>query len=112
MRTGSLLLDAGLALVVAGLLAAALPRGRHGLPLALFAVANLATGTGNLIGGDRWFGAGNLALACCLAGLWWQDHRDQAGGDPAWLREAMAATAAARDRRWAATGPDHDEEVA
>jgi hypothetical protein len=108
----SLLVDIGIALVVAGLLATAVPRGRYGLPLALFAVANLVAGTGNLIGGDRWSGACNLAAACYLAGLWWRDHGDRIAGDPAWLREAMAATAAAREQRWATPGPDSDEEVA
>jgi hypothetical protein len=110
--TTSLLVNIGIALVVAGLLAAALPRGRYGLPLALFAVANLVAGAGSLIGGGWWSGACNLAAACYLAGLWWRDHWDRIAGDPAWLREAMAATAAARERRWATPGPDSDEEVA
>jgi hypothetical protein len=118
------LVEIGTALVVAGLLATALPRGRHGLPLALFAVANLAAGVGNLIGGDRWSGAGNLAAAAYLAGLWWYGHRQRTAGDPAWLREAMAADATARERRWAELGrtqpgqpgqpgpPERDSEVA
>ena len=112
------LVELGTALVVAGLLATALPRGRYGLPLALFAVANLAAGVGNLIGGDRWSGAGNLAAALYLAGLWWYGQHRRTAGDPAWLREAMAADAAARERRWAELGrghadqPGHDGEVA
>jgi hypothetical protein len=102
----SQLVELGTALVVAGLLATALPRGRYGLPLALLAVANLAAGVGNLLGGDRWSGAGNLAAAGYLAGLWWYGQRQRAAGDPAWLREAMAADAAARERRWAELGWD------
>ena len=102
----SQLVELGTALVVAGLLATALPRGRHGLPLALLAVANLAAGAGNLIGGDRWSGAGNLAAAGYLAGLWWYGQRQRTAGDPAWLREAMAADAAARAQRWAELGRD------
>jgi hypothetical protein len=104
----SQLAELGTALVVAGLLATALPRGRHGLPLALFALANLVAGVGYLAGGDRWAGAGNLAAACYLAGLWWHGHRERVAGDPAWLREAMAADAAARERRWAELGRSHD----
>lgn len=103
----SQLVELGTALVVAGLLATALPRGRYGLPLALLAVANLAAGAGNLIGGDRWSGAGNLAAAGYLAGLWWYGQRQRTAGDPAWLREAMAADAAARQQRWAELGLDH-----
>jgi hypothetical protein len=102
----SQLVELGTALVVAGLLATALPWGRYGLPLALLAVANLAAGVGNLIGGDRWSGAGNLAAACYLGGLWWYGQRQRTAGDPAWLREAMAADAAARERRWAELGLD------
>ena len=98
--------ELGTALVVAGLLATALPRGRYGLPLALLAVANLAAGAGNLIGGDRWSGAGNLAAAAYLAGLWWYGQRQRTAGDPAWLQEAMAADAAAREQRWAELGWD------
>ena len=97
----------GTALVVAGLLATALPRGRYGLPLALFAAGARAAGVGNLTGGDRWPGAGNLAAAGYLAGLWWYGQRQRAAGDPAWLREAMAADAAARERRLAELGLDH-----
>ena len=114
----SQLVELGAALVVAGLLATALPRGRYGLPPALFAVANLVAGVGNLIGGDRWPGAGNLAAACYLGGLWWYGQRQRTAGDPAWLQEAMAADAAARERRWAELGldragqPGHDGEVA
>ena len=104
----SQLAELGTALVVVGLLATALPRGRHGLPLALFALANLVAGVGNLTGGDRWAGAGNLAAACYLAGLWWHGHRERVAGDPAWLREAMAADAAARERRWAELGRGPD----
>jgi hypothetical protein len=102
----SQLVALGTALVVAGLLATALPRGRYGLPLALFAVANVAAGVGNLVSGDRWSGAGNLAAACYLGGLWWHGQRQRRAGDPAWLREAMAADAAARARRWAELGRD------
>ena len=105
----SQLVELGAALVVAGLLATALPRGRYGLPPALFAVANLAAGVGNLVGGDRWSGAGNLAAVCYLAGLWWHGQRERIAGDPAWLREAMAADAAARERRWAELGLDHGD---
>jgi hypothetical protein len=102
----SQLVELGTALVVAGLLATALPWERYGLPLALLAAANLAAGVGNLIGGDRWSGAGNLAAACYLGGLWWYGQRQRTAGDPAWLREAMAADAAARERRWAELGLD------
>ena len=102
----SQLVALGTALVVAGLLATVLPRGRYGLPLALFAVANLAAGVGNLIGGDRWSGLGNLAAAGYLAGLWWYGQRQRTASDPAWLREAMAADAAAREQRWAELGLD------
>jgi hypothetical protein len=112
------LVELGTALVVAGLLATVLPRGRFGLPLALLTMANLAAGVGNLIGGDRWSGAGNLAAACYLAGLWWYGQRQRTAGDPAWLQEAMAADAAARAQRWAELGwddsapPGRDGEVA
>ena len=81
-------------------------------------MANLAAGVGSLIGGDQWSGAGNLAAACYLARLWWYGQRQRTAGDPAWLREAMAADAAARERRWAELGldragqPGHDGEVA
>jgi hypothetical protein len=102
----SQLVELGTALVAAGLLATALPWGRYGLPLALLAAANLAAGVGNLVGGDRWSGAGNLAAACYLGGLWWYGQRQRTAGDPAWLREAMAADAAARERRWAELGLD------
>ena len=106
----SQLVELGTALVVAGLLVTALPRGRYGLPLALFAVANLVAGAGTLIGGDRWSGAGNLAAGCYLAGLWWHGQRERSAGDPAWLREAMAADAAARERRRAELGLDHADQ--
>ena len=62
--------------------------------------------------------AGNLAAGCYLAGLWWHGQRERSAGDPAWLREAMAADAAARERRRAELGldpadqPGRDGEVA
>jgi hypothetical protein len=100
MRTGSLLVDAGIAGVIAGVLMVVACRGRRPLlPLALFCLANLAAGAGNMLGGDRWLGAGNLIASVYFAGLWWRDRRDRVAGDPLWLREAMAADRAQRERR-------------
>jgi hypothetical protein len=97
MRAGSLLVDAGIAGVVAGVLLVMAGRGRRTLlPRALFCLANLAVGAGNMITGDRWLGIGNLIASVYFAGLW---LRDRAAGDPVWLREAMEADRARREQR-------------
>jgi hypothetical protein len=100
MRAGSLLVDAGIAGFVASVLMVLACRGRRPLlPLALFGLANLAAGAGNMLGGDRWLGAGNLIASVYFAGLCWRDRRDRVGGDPLWLREAMESDRAKRKRR-------------
>jgi len=100
MRAGSLLVDAGIAGVVTGVLVLLTCRGRWPLlPLAVFCLANLAAGAGNLLGGNQWLGAGNLIASVYFAALWRRDRRDRAPGDPLWLREAMEADRAKRERR-------------
>lgn len=94
-------------MVVVGVLTVFALRGRHhAVPLAMFCVANVVAGIGNVMTGDEWFSAGNFMVAIYFAGLWWRDR----SGDPPWLRDALAA-AHARDQP-GTPAPSPDEEAA
>ena len=97
MKAGPLLVDGGVACVGIGVVLAFALRGRRQpMLLALFCVANLAAGAGNMMARNWWLGSGNLIAAAYFAGLWWRAERDRRSGGPPWLRDALAADARKR----------------